>query len=1277
MNRGAVGARRRFDPRSTPLGPFVPSLVADWLRDEPGARYRAFDGTLLFADIAGFTRMTEKFATAGKLGAEQVADLINALFEHIVSAAYDYGAGVIKYGGDAALLLFEGDGHVSRACRAAVEMQAVMQREGRVETDRGPVRLRMSVGVHSGLLEFLLVGARYRELIVTGAAATTASRMEAIAEAGEIVVSAATADALAAAGERRPDTPREEGLLLRSAPAAQRRRAPLLDVDYGDLDLGVTLCATLREHIISGAVDSEHRRVTAGFIKFSGADALLAREGPGPYTAAVEVVVNAIQDAAEANAVTELGSDVYADGAKFLLISGAPRQLGHDEDRMLATVRSVLSTTGPLVLRGGVNSGRVFMGTLGPPYRRTYSLLGDSVNLAARLMQHAPAGELLTTGHVIKQATGNFVITAIAPFAVKGKREPVQAFSVGHSLELPAVRAVPATDPIVGRERELETLLEADADAAAGRGRVIEIVGLPGMGKSRLLDELRARTRGDYLHADGDIYAAATPYAPFERMLRARLGAGDQPGPAAIAAVLASWCADRAPHLTPWLPLIAVVAGLELESTPEVADTDPANRKELLEAMTSELLGALLDRPTTLVFNDLHLMDDASAHLVARLAADAASRPWLVVTTRRPAGGEDPVAEGVTRIDLEPLGAEAAEALLAQLTAGAPLSPHRLSRLARQAGGNPLFLRELVARVREGGDPDTLPDSVEAAIASRIDRLAPRHRRLMRSASVLGVVVDVPLLSEVIRDDDRAGAAALGELDSLDELLEPIDLTRRRFTHELVRTVAYEGLPYRRREVLHARTAEVIERTAADAGQQADILSLHCLHGALFEPAWRYSRIAAERAQARYANAEAAECFQRALTAAPRVPELEPAELAEVDQALGDMYFELGEFHASEVSLLRARRRPGASTAVTVAVDMKMAKLRESSGQHDAALRWLGRAARAIEASPDPEARHLLGRLLARRARLRYRQGRPANALRVATRAIEVAQASRDLRALGEALEIADYAELALGVPDATARIERALAIYTELDDLGGEARVRNTLGAIAYFRGRWPEAVAHYRAAADAYTRSGQRWAAANSGCNIAEVLADQGHLAEAEAELERAIPVLRGVGARSELAFGQCQLGKVAARRGRTEEALTHFAAARSYHQAASEVAEAIVDDGLTAECLVLAGEPAEALLTADEALGRAGTLAAAAAAMPLLHRVRGSALLGLGRRGEAAAALLASLDAARAREASHDVAFALRDLLSAEPPIGGSARPGWQAELERLRLQLGIVA
>src|SRR5262245_3499303 len=171
------------DP-SERLKPYVPRLAIDWLLETPHARYKQVEGSLAFVDISGFTQLTERLSRRGKVGAEEMNDLLNSCFTELLSVAYDYGAGVIKWGGDAVLLLFEGDEHEARACRAAFEMQRTMRSAGRLRTSSGAVSLRMSVGIHSGLFDFFLVGDLHLELLITGPGASTTVEVEGLAEAG-------------------------------------------------------------------------------------------------------------------------------------------------------------------------------------------------------------------------------------------------------------------------------------------------------------------------------------------------------------------------------------------------------------------------------------------------------------------------------------------------------------------------------------------------------------------------------------------------------------------------------------------------------------------------------------------------------------------------------------------------------------------------------------------------------------------------------------------------------------------------------------------------------------------------------------------------------------------------------------------------------------------------------------------------------------------------------------------------------------------------------------
>jgi len=154
------------------LAPYVPRIAIEWLRETPNERHKQIEGSLVFVDISGFTALTERLSKKGKEGAEEMNDLLDACFAELLSVAYAQGAGVIKWGGDAVLLLFDGAGHETRACRAALNMQRQIKSAGKLRTSSGLTTLRMSVGIHSGAFDFFLVGDLHRELIITGPAAS-------------------------------------------------------------------------------------------------------------------------------------------------------------------------------------------------------------------------------------------------------------------------------------------------------------------------------------------------------------------------------------------------------------------------------------------------------------------------------------------------------------------------------------------------------------------------------------------------------------------------------------------------------------------------------------------------------------------------------------------------------------------------------------------------------------------------------------------------------------------------------------------------------------------------------------------------------------------------------------------------------------------------------------------------------------------------------------------------------------------------------------------------
>jgi class 3 adenylate cyclase len=715
------------------LQPYLPRLVVEWQESDPGTRFREIDGSMVFVDVSGFTKMSERLARQGRVGAEEVSDVIDDTFSSLLARAYAYGGGLLKFGGDALLLFFDGDGHPLRATAAAHGMRAELRRIGTFTTTAGKVTLRMSVGVHTGLFHFFLVGDSHRELIVAGPAATETVTMEGAASAGQILLSPALAAVLPGANRGRELGP---GVLLAGTPPEVETVA--IERVSTRLDLTPLVAKGLRETVQQGEVEPEHRTVTIAFVHYGGFDEMVLRDGPAAAADALDGLVRSAQRAVDERGVAFLSTDVAPDGGKIILTAGAPTVTGADEEGMLLAVREIVAADTPLPLHVGVNTGPVFAGTIGPAYRKTYTVMGDAVNLAARLMAKAEHGQVVATPIVLDGSRTLFETEELEPFLVKGKKQPITAFVVGEAKGSRASIAESGL-PLVGRDEELAVLTDAWARAARGEGVVVEITAEPGMGKTRLLDEFLGRIGdADLVRGECRLYQAATPYFPFRTLLQQAFGLeGLEPdeAPAALAALVA----ERSPALAPWLSLIGTPLDLEIEPSPEVRELEDEFRRARLEQAVDGLLAEVVTEPTVLLVEDAHWMDEPSRDLLARLASAAGTRPWLVLLARRP-GPQGYVAseEDATRIELGPLDPDAAAALIDAATEHDPLMPRQVRALAERAAGNPLFLLELLDALRRGEDVEALPQSVDGLIQARIDRLPPADRTRLRELSVLG-----------------------------------------------------------------------------------------------------------------------------------------------------------------------------------------------------------------------------------------------------------------------------------------------------------------------------------------------------------------------------------------------------------------------------------------------------------------------------------------------------------------------------------------------------------
>jgi len=789
--------------------PYVPSVLLDAFRqdpDRPAISIDAVEGTLVFADISGFTALSERLAGLGREGPERLTEIINGNFQLLLDIARQRGGGNLKFGGDALALLFEGPGHAHRAVTAGLAMQRAIRGYGLIRAVRPPVRLRMSVGIHSGQVWSATAGdpdLRMQHFIL-GRESARLAETEAAASPGEVLLTEETRRLVAGlvAVEAHEGFFRAQRLIRQPAALGGAAAAPPPPASHASLlaFLPPPVAAVLRGGVGRASIEGEHRKVSIAFISVRGGNELLDTAGPEALLAELQAYLSAVVRLVDQHGGFLVSNDIDNHGLKLILVFGAP--VAHEEDAAnalrlaLALQQELRALDLRLSHRIGVNSGSVFVGDVGSDHRRDYTVMGDAVNLAARLMSAAESGQVLISDQLAQEAGAGFLAPELAPIRVKGKAQPIAIRELaGEEAVQPGGTGREAA--LVGRAAEIEILQRLCREAEVDGSRAVVLVGDAGAGKTRLLQELEhyQRERG-WRTLRGHCYAhtAATPFYPWTQILEALFAIGDRSqSRTARGGRVAALVQRVRPDLRELASLLNTLLSLEIPESDLVRSLDDESRRQRLFELIAALLGASADTtPLGLLIEDLHFADQSSLRLLEHVATTAGAGVLLGLT-QRPSDTvrlDFPQAD-TTRLELPELTEDASRDLICAILNRPDLPAPVAAAISAKCRGNPLFLEEVARSLRDSPALEALlsasgvaldaamqleiPDRVQALIMSRIDALPPDTKRVLRFASVLGASFAVSTLQSLARADVDADAAAL-QLPPLLRALEEAEL---------------------------------------------------------------------------------------------------------------------------------------------------------------------------------------------------------------------------------------------------------------------------------------------------------------------------------------------------------------------------------------------------------------------------------------------------------------------------------------------------------------------
>ncbi|KPJ49779.1 MAG: hypothetical protein AMJ41_02340, partial [candidate division Zixibacteria bacterium DG_27] len=992
-------------------------------------------------------------------------------------------------------------------------------------------------------------------------------------------------------------------------------------------------------------VEAEHRRVTVMFVNFHDfGDFIekLAGNRPGEMRAESREELLGLLDlyfTRTHRIISDHGGvltriDTYSQGDKMLILFGAP--VSHEDDELRALhcaleMNAVLEKINRknrfrIWQRIGINSGHALCGDVGGSLRKEYTVMGDDVNLAARLMSKAKPGQILVGENTHLKALGGFDFSPLPPLKVKGKKEPLQVCSLEAKRSTIATRrgARSGEVTLVGREKEVDILREATQEVLSGRGEVILVTGEAGVGKSRLTQELKRLAEEKRLggfETACQSYGGSIPYLPWNSLLQELLEIDPE---AEKREVIAKLKQKLSRFDNPdWYPLLGSPLGTEF---PDNDTTAPLEGK-LRQDKTFQLLAGVLENRLRssrfyIIFEDLHWIDEVSHLLLKFIIENLNDSPLLLVLVSRPHESLSWWKRKKPRLlDLKELTASEAHHLVESLLK-TDKPPEALTALAvEKSQGNPFFLEEIIHSLLDSEilvrNPETgtyelqgsiaeinLPDNIEGVIQSRIDLLDETSKQVLKVAAILGrgfsfealkVIFPYSVSEEMLENH----LAKLSRLD-LTPLDRPAPHLEYIFKHIMTQEVAYNSQPFEKRRKLHQKAGEYFqEHHRHHLASAYEVLAYHFSRSPARDKAFEYLFLAGEKSQRSFANKEAIQYF----SAAEEVWEkergcLEEGQIGKIEalyRQRGEILKLLGEYDSASSDfqkLLGYSKQVGEKRSEGQALNL-LAEISWLRGDYPPALKLCSAALELAEDLNESSLRALalygLGEIERRRGHFDVALERLGNALELFERMKEESSQARTLNNIG--ISYWSKGEL----KEALKAFQEAMEIRRSLGDQPGVATALNNIGLIHSVIGPAPKALKSFTEADEIFKQIGDTRSRCYCLGNVGFILRTGADYSAALNVYLEALAVLEKIGDELGQAYTLNNLGDV-------YQDLHDLESAFAYHRRTLKLAKKIDDSELISEVLanlgndqLLAGNRAEAEKNLTESLSLAEKIGA----------------------------------------------------------------------------------